>query len=203
LSNLSRALLFGSVGMDAVFAFVVVPNLKYDADTQTLSMYLPTSIVVDKSNVDSSRLAIKVKVGREWEKKSIGQNIYGAKVVITKYFRETFELAIHNMSSFKSSIFEFEDEYHRNNQVFVSQVKKKPAEAQDAKNKNKIAALILAKLTPPYISEGHIILGPTFEFPSGSYSKMFYVDVDVMEIWFYDKTTGAIMAKIKREDKNP
>lgn len=216
LSNQSAKPLFGSVYPDSVLAFIVSHSSQYDADTQTLTVILETSPVWQSVQIDRSKLAIQVKRGEATKEKSIGQNAYGAKVVIEKTYIKSFELAIHNQGSFETEKVLSEDEkksqkriaemrakYNlpatsvdiRGKTVFMQRINMGPMEAKAAKNK--IAALVLAKPTTPNISFGAILREATFENPTAFLSQMYYVDVDLLEIWIYDKLTGEIITKIK------
>jgi len=204
--------LFGSVGQDSVLAFVVSAGLGYDADSQTLTISLPTSAVWQSAQIDKSRLAVKIKSGKVTKDKSIGQNAYGAKVEIEKTYAKGFELAIHNESNFASE--KVLDENMRRmsersdmpkmpasffermkKTAFVQRIKMSPEEARAAKDK--ISVLILAKPVAPYISYGAILREATFKDPTEFFSQMYYVDVDLGEIWIYNKQSGEIITKIK------
>lgn len=100
LTEQAGAPLYGSITQDSILAFVVSPSLEYNADSQTLTISLPTSAVWKSVQIDNSRLALKIKSGGVTKDKSIGQNAYGAKVEIEKTYAKGFELAIHNESNF-------------------------------------------------------------------------------------------------------
>ena len=70
-----------------------------------------------------------------------------------------------------------------------------PSEAKVAKNR--IEALILVKPTTPNISYGNLIDKATFAMPTNYFLHFYYVDVDLLEIWIYDKLTGEVITKIK------
>ena len=210
--------IFGSVSQDSILAFVVNPSSEYDADSQTLTISLKTSVVWQSFTIDESRLAVYIKRGEMTKLKSIGQNAYGAKVEIETTHAKRFELAIHNISNFETE--EVLDEYQKESRrrmlemsakynlpetsfkekgkiVFVKRFKMGLEEARAVKGK--IAALILAKPIAPYISYGEIYRGATFSNPTEFFSQMYYVDVDLFEIWIYDKISGEIISKIKGE----
>lgn len=79
--------------------------------------------------------------------------------------------------------------------AFVHRIKIGPEEARATKDK--LSALILAKPTIPYISYGAILREATFKDPTEFFSQMYYVDVDLFEIWLYNKQSGEILTKIK------
>ena len=216
LSGQSAEPLFGSVGPDAVLAFVVSPSSQYDADSRTLTVSLKTSPVLQSFQIDTSRLGVRIKRGETTIQKSIGQNAYGAKIEIEETYIKGFWLAIHNQLSFETEKVLSEDEKEIQRRmaemrakynspgtsldiggktVFVQRINMGPAEAKAAKDK--IAALILAKPTTPNITYGAILSKATFKDPTEFYSQIYYVDVDLLEIWIYDKVTGKLITKIK------
>ena len=78
---------------------------------------------------------------------------------------------------------------------FVQRLKMQPANARAVKDN--IAALILVKPTAPYISYGAILRKATFKDPTEIFIQMYYVDVDLLEIWIYKKESGELLTKIK------
>ena len=213
----SAKTLFGSVGPDAVLAFVIIPSSQYDADSQTLTVNIETSTVWQSVEIDKSRLGVEIKRGETTVQKSIKQNAYGAKVEVKETYAKSFELAIHNHLGFETGkvLSEYEKKSQREmaemlaslnlparspdlgggETVFVQQINMGPTEAKAAKDK--IASLILAKATAPNISYGALLRQATFEDPTEFYHQVYYVDVDLLEIWIYDKLTGEIITKIK------
>jgi len=204
--------LYGSVTQDSILAFVVSPNSEYNADSQTLTISLSTSAVWKSAQIDNSRLALKIKSGEVIKDKSIGQNAYGARVEIEKTHAKGFELAIHNQSNFETEKVLDENMRRLSERPesaklpadFFEQIKKtafvhkiKIASKEARAMKDKLSALILAKPTIPYISYGAILREATFKDPTEFFSQMYYVDVDLFEIWLYNKQTGEILAKIK------
>jgi hypothetical protein len=203
---------FGQIGSDSVLAFVVDTSSEYDADSQTLMISIIPSAVWLSSQTDKSRLALKVKPGKVTKTKSTGQNAYGAKADIQETHVIMFNLAVHNAANFETenildesskSILQEPDMQKMSPQrleywkklAFVHRLKMKPEEAREAKRK--ISALILAKQVPPHISYGEMFSKATLKDPSQFSAQIYYVDVDLVQIWVYDKTTGEIMAKIK------
>jgi len=216
LSGQSAEPLFGSVGPDSVLAFVVSPSSQYDADSQTLTVSIETSPVWQSVQIDKSKLGVRIKRGETYKKKSIGQNAYGAKIEIEETYTKGFELAIHNHSSFETEkvLSEYEKERQKRmaemrakynlsstsldiggKTVFLQRINMGPTEAKAAKEN--LAALVLAKATIPNISNGAILHKATFKDPNEFFSQIYYVDVDLLEIWIYDKLTGELITKIK------
>jgi hypothetical protein len=216
LSDQSVEPLFGSVNPDSILAFVITPSSQYDADSQTLTVSLETSPVWQSVQIDKSRLGVWIKHGETTKQKSIGQNAYGAKVEIEETYTKEFELAIHNQGSFETEnvLSEYEKESQRRmaemraeynlpatsldvggKTVFVQRINMDPTKAKASKDK--IAALVIAKLTIPNISYGAILRKATFKDPTEFFGQIYYVDVDLLEIWIYDKLTGELIAKIK------
>jgi len=186
--------LFGSVGPDAVFAFVASPTSQYDADSQILTVTIETSNVWKSAEINGSRLGLFIKRGEVITKESTRQNAYGAKVEIKETDSTHFELAIHNHLTFKTEKVLGED-HTGGETVFVGRINLSPAKAKAIKNN--LAALILTKLTTPNISDGAIYIEPTFDFHYEYFTKMCYVNVNLLEIWIYDKLTGEVIIKIK------
>jgi membrane-associated protease RseP (regulator of RpoE activity) len=70
-----------------------------------------------------------------------------------------------------------------------------PEEARATKGN--ISVLVLAKPVAPYISYGATLREATFKDPSEFFGEMYYVDVDLVEFWIYNKRSGDIITKIK------
>lgn len=218
--------LFGSVGQDSGLAFVVSPIAQYDADSQILTITIETSPVWEMVKIDESRMGVRIKKGESFKEKEIRQNAYGARVNVEVTYVKSFNLAIHNQQIFETEkVFsESERKYQKEREkrlsdlnrrleemgakelssrsddwggkiVFVKRIKMDFAEAKAAKDK--VAAVILVKPTTPYISDGAILRNATFDNPTEYFHQLYYVDVNLLEIWIYDKRTGKIISKIK------
>ena len=210
--------LWGSVRPNSIFAFVINPRSEYDADNQTLTILIETSDVWQSSQIDKDRIALKFKdVTSTFGKKYIGQNAFGAKIEIEKCNLKSFELAIHNQHNFetekvfseseKKSQKEMAEFYEKHNligarpspsggkTVIVIKLTMTPSEAKVAKEM--IAALCLARPTIPNISYYAIMYEATLEYPSDLLNQKYYVDVDLLEIWIFNRQTGEIIAKSK------
>ena len=215
LSNQLVNPIFGSVGLTDVLAFVVNPSSQYDADSQTLTISLETSkvwyptreIVERRVLTDKSRLGISIKSGETIDKKSVMQNKFGAKVEVSEHYMKSFDLAVHNQSNFETEkvLSEYEKENLREmpgiyknidqgKTVFVKRINIPPTNAKMAKDK--VSTFVLVKLTTPYISDGTFLSQATFDAPSQIFHQFYYVDVDLLEIWIYDKPTGELITKI-------
>jgi len=217
LSSLSEKPLFASVRQDSILAFVVSPTVTYDADSQMLTINLKTSPVWQSVQIDRSKLGLEIKTGEIRKENSIGQNAYGAKIEIEKLYSKEYELAIHNQSNFETErVLEeyekksqqrmaemrskynlpsgpFDDAYGK--EAFVQRLKLLPTEARVVKDN--VSALIVVKPTSPYITYGAILGEATFKDPNAFFSQMYYVDIDLLEIWLYNKKSGEILIKIK------
>jgi hypothetical protein len=201
--------LFGSVNQDALFAFVENSKINYDADTQTMTVTLHTSDMRGLPRIDKDRLAMLIRFGEMKKEKTMSQNAYGAKAEIEKTSVQQFELAIHNHSNFETE--RVLPEYKRGWTIhremieseketrFVQRFKVPSDQARSAKDK--IGTLILVKLTSPYTTYGSLFKQATFKDPSEFFSQIYYLDVDLQQIWVYDKTTGEIIAKDQRQIK--
>jgi hypothetical protein len=174
--------IFGSVCQDSLLAFVASPTIKYDADSQTLTVKIePSNVYTILGKDDNRRWGIPIK-RVSTRQKSIKQNAFGVKVQVEEFYNKRFELAINDMEEKK---------------IFYLQINMGPVEAKAAKNK--IAVLILAKPVDPYISSGATLINATFNDPTEYFSEIYYIDVNLKEIWFFNKTTGEIIERIKSE----
>lgn len=192
LSDQEAEPLFGSVGKDALLAFVVIPQSNYNADSRTLTVSIETCHVWKENRRDKSKLGLDIKNAQYTKKKSMRQNAYGASVEVETTHIKDFQLAISNQSSFETEILL---EHHLTKTIFVKRIDMEPAEAKAAKNN--FAALILVRPIAPYISDGVFLTEATFEKPFEFYCQYYYVDVSLLEIWIYDKLTGNVITKIK------
>lgn len=202
--------LFGTVAKDSILAFVVKANSEYNADEQIMTVSLPTTSVYNSIKKDDNKLGINIKYGANTTTTSSGQNAYGAKVDIEKTHVQTYELAIHNKSylptektldeRLKKSL---EGSSLRNNNDFIERMKKttyvhkmKLGTDQAREVKPNLGAIVLAIPTSPYTSDGAILREATFKDPKEFFSQMYYLNVDIVQIWFYNKATGEILGKL-------
>jgi hypothetical protein len=62
--------------------------------------------------------------------------------------------------------------------------------------KDKISSLVVAKPTNPYISYGAALREATIKDPTEFFNQLYYVDVDLIEVWIYNKQSGQVLKKI-------
>jgi TonB family protein len=188
--------LFGSVNRDAVLVFVATPDITYDADTRTVTVVFETLEV----DYDRKRFGILIRNRDLIRKKVLGQNAFGAKFEFERILTEQFGLAIHNLSSFQTenvnpySLGATIQPLKIKGPAVVQRITLEPEQARAIKNK--ITGLILAKLTPPYVSNNTVHEEATIRSPWEFFQKEYDVDVDLHQIWLFNKTTGEVMAKV-------
>ena len=197
----ATAPLFGSVTQDSKLVFFVSPDLqprwssmgKYDADSQIFTMVV-NLMMYFKQDTNGPLENITFNVKRESHSNlTTGQNAYGAQVEITEKFTKDYSLVIRNLSDFETK---------KGTLRFIeSQIRISPAEAKALKNN--ILALLVVKPVVPYTSNYAWDIAATFKSPVRSVDNFYYVETHLLEIWFINKETGEVLAKIKPKNTEP
>jgi hypothetical protein len=187
-----------------MLAFVLKPDASYDADRQAMTVEIKTARVFEGTDLSATNLSVSVRSHANTDKVSDVQNIFGARFQIRVWDRLSFDLSIHNPYEL---LFDEETRENLERQTkswqtkslfvmpFTCQFNIKPENARLVKPN--LSALAICRVLEPTISEGVFHHEATFKGRIELTSLMCYLNVDLVEIWVYDKTDGSIVAKIR------
>ncbi|MCG6534126.1 MAG: hypothetical protein L7F78_05420 [Syntrophales bacterium LBB04] len=202
--------LAGTLTFGSILAFVVDnPVTVYDAAVQKMGVMVKTLHMWDGVEIDRSKLAIGIK--SVFKGKSIaGANASAAVEVIGRSLRN-YEVAITN--HYKFPLRQRRDEEFKRitdrigdakysaltedlkSDAFEVELNFSPQDAEKAKDN--IRSVLICCLVPPYASYGTLLRQVTLDNPDKLSVQKFYLNVKLIEVWIYDKTSGVILSKIK------
>jgi len=81
---------------------------------------------------------------------------------------------------------------------FGASVAMPAGEAKQLLEKGRIRMLALCRLKPPYHTESNTFWKATFAEPVDYTLRKRYLVGDLLEVWFYDSTSGKVLAKVRR-----
>ena len=192
--------LLGSLFPDSIYAFRVVLGVssEYDADKANLTIKLaPSSVYSD--DMTESRRALRVLHKLGDFRQYTATNALGATVTVTESRAEWYELAYANPDKSPAVTYTQKLLKRFTNSSDALQVSV-PMKSQAAReSKDHIQALAICTLLEPYVYRYTFYDKPTFASPHGGYHTYFYLNVRLLEVWFYDVRTGMVLAKLKRQ----
>ena len=198
-----------SLNLESTYAFRVNPERFYDAPSKNLKVYIPFSTVLENGKEDASRKALTVKYQPRVDNRHIGTNAQGAKVVFEEIKFREYLIAFSNFGEFpmervflpsvhaasakgKKSTVSLDE--NLKSETIVGSVPATPAEAEELQER--IAVLAVCKLVDPYITSATVEQKPTPDKPRDYLAEYYYLDVRVLELWFYNFDTGKVLMKI-------
>jgi hypothetical protein len=211
--------LFGEVTTDSVFAFPAgrVESL-YDADHQTLNVTVKFRKAWEGYGVKTPRMSLAVKNASMGDRDYTGGNAYGAQVRVKELTSTDYDIAFTNYARFpvtqilsdsERKLMEEEEESRRKllqagvylpassdsygERAFAVELQMDAATAVRAKKNLRMLAVV--RLQSPYTITGTLYSKPTFDRPTEYFSKFFYLNTELLELWFYDAATGQVVAK--------
>jgi len=202
--------IIGNVYKDSLFAvsakltyYKLSP--KYDADNGKMTIDIELDDYVGyktESKYDRNKKIIELKTIEISHDRYTGSNVYGVKKIIDKYEDEEYSLQINNWESlyniYKKEIYpttiSFSFEMDSNNAINMTNSIKV--------NKHKLGCLFIGKLIDPFMSIGYYYSGKATIDDTNEFTTTYhYLHMFIDEIWLYNKTTGKIYSKIKKQDK--
>jgi hypothetical protein len=177
-----------TLDLQSTYAFRFNPEERlYNAQDKILQVYCPFSTVLENGKEDGTKRGLSVKYQPRVDNKLIVTNAQGAKVEFEELkFREYFV----TFANFK----EFPVEKSQSESI-IGKIHVMPADA--AQLKESIAVLLVCTLVDPYIASESVQQKPTPEKPRDYFAQYYYLDVHLLELWFYDFNTGKVLLKMK------
>ena len=208
-----------SLDLQSIYAFRVnYPERHYDAHYMTLKVYCSFSIILQNGKEDASRKGLRVKYIPRVDNRHIGTNASGEKVEFEELKFREYLIAFSNYGEFpvervelpsatdlaekKSAKVASSAGTGENPKVeaVVGSLFVPPAEAQQMEER--VAVLAVCKLVDPYVTSATVQQLPTPEKRRDYLAQYYYLDVRLMELWFYNFDTGKVLLKVTAEHVN-
>lgn len=205
--------LMGGLTRSSIFAFVIGNvESRYDADLQILKTWSALKTVSDDTNYKNQNRSV------QWGKHNlskhyVGRNAFGVLAKVESHKVDVFEVAFENYQDFPvvkyiDSVQEdvlksigvtpkSEDDYETFGDVaFAAALKMDPQSARRAKKNLRV--LLVCRLRPPYTIEGGHYTKPTIDSPREFLFNNYSLNTELLEVWFFDISTGQVYSKQKR-----
>lgn len=204
--------LTGTLTVNDLFSFVVIPESEYSADSQTLILKAgTTSVIMDKES-DISSIGIHVPVLIYKESTYIGSNAYGASTGVEKIRWNGIVLALSNKSALPLATQEYGEEFIK---LDLENITPETAKAI----RENLCIAFICKLEPQafisiidklirheheprlsYLSQGFVSHEPNRDYPRDFLFASENVHALSKGIWVFNKTNGEILLKTKTDD---
>ena len=203
-----------TLDLESIYAFRFNPEDRlYDTHDRILKVYCPFSTVLENGKEDETRRGLRVKYQPRVDNRHIGTNAYGAKVEFEELKFREYLVAFANFSEFPvervalpslkqtaekdskkgTSSGGLDESLKR--ETIAGNINATPADAQQLEER--IAVLVVCKLVDPYITSDTVQQTPTPDKPRDYLAQYYYLDVRLLELWFYDFDTGKVLMKMK------
>ena len=198
MARVQAAPLIGTVMKDSTIPFTLANGetmldkvtTRYDADNGVLAVSIEMSAPIIGVEMDTDKRSLPLKYDFEASSSYVGQNAFGARVIIKKTFANIFELLIDNYRDYERVRPDSPVTFHH---TITAKLEMTPAEAMGAKPTLKVLALVT--LRDPYILEGYISHKPTVSEPRDTFAVYKYLVAELREFWIYDYASGRVYAK--------
>jgi TonB family protein len=191
-------------------------GVTYNADLKILKVVAKSDQPTEGfERNNAEKRCFKVKTIFEAERTYVAANALGAQARVTVHDSHSYGISFSNFRNFDMQKYLGEEElkFAREDEIadFVMSVSAKDAiieslklDASAAKRaKENLRALFICKLVPPFTSSGTGYKQATLDSPVEQTRNYHYLTVELMEVWFYDITTGQVFAKQKAQTRQP
>jgi len=204
-----------TLDLESTYAFRVFPEWLYDAHGQILKVYCPLTAVLQNGKDDQSRKGLRVKYVPRVDNREVVTNAYGKKVEFEELKFREYLIAFANLKEFpvervvlpsvmeaagkakKGSGSVGPDEENARRETITGNISVAPVEAQQLQDR--VAVIAVCKLVDPYVTSDTVEQKPTPERPRDYLAQYYYLDVRLLELWFYDFDTGKVLMKMKAQ----
>ncbi len=183
----------GKIFFESILAFRIddCPSA-YNADAEVLRIICPFTWAFDQE-LSSDDKAVQWKFESIDKDPYFGTNAFGATVQVFRGETRYFNIAIKNHADFEIASLDATQPWKDNGFIITLGIK-----LNEARNlKGKISALLVGKLIRPFVSKHDEYGKPTFDHPFEDTNVHHYLHAFVFEVWFFDFSTGTILAKSK------
>jgi hypothetical protein len=172
----------------STYAFRFNPEERfYNVPDRILHVYCPLSKVLQNGKEDETRRGLRVKYQPRVDNKHIGTNACGAKVEFEELKFREYLVAFNNFREFPVR--------QNGSETITGEIRALPADA--AQLEERIAVLLVCALMDPYVASDSVQQKPTPERPRDYFAQYYYLNVHLLELWFYNFDTGKVLLKMK------
>ena len=211
--------LTGSLSFASTYAFRFKPvEIAYDAEKRTLRLFCEVYPVRNNGRIDATKKGLRIKTQPQVDNRYTYTNAHGKRVVIEETKFQEYAIAFKNYGEFRvdrlllPSIQQaLEKEAKKGKPVaadpslmgefIVGSIGLAPQEAQEVKDR--IMVLAVCNLTDPYITSDTVSEKPTPDKMREYFAQYFYIDVKLLELWFYNLDTGIVLMKTGPKEASP
>ena len=204
--------LTGSLGFASTYAFRFKPvESYYSAEQRILHLFCEVSPVLENGQEDKTKRGFKIKNQPQVDNRYAYRNAQGKKVEIEEIKFQEYTVAFANHGEFQvdrlllPSIQQaLEKEAKKGKPIvmddrsehefIVGSIGLTAAHAKEIKDR--IMVLAVCNLTDPYATSDTVGEKPTPDRMREYFAQYFYINVKLLELWFYNLDTGAILMKI-------
>ena len=177
-----------TLDLQSTYAFRFNPEERlYNAHERILQVYCPLSAVLENGKEDGTRRGLSVKYQPRVDNKLIATNAQGTRVEFEELKFREYLVAFANFNEFPVE--------EGGSESIIGKIHVLPADA--AQLEESIAVLLVCTLVDPYIASESVQQKPTPERPRDYFAQYYYLDVHLLELWFYDFNTGKVLLKMK------
>lgn len=178
---------------------------QYDADKQTFFAQCKLSPFAQQPSLRSDFPRNIKAVSWRFESKDLGSytgtNAFGVSAEVSRSQLISYNIAIHNWDEFPlEEVIDKDDPlapFLDKKKAFLLQMELPPAKAKLLKPS--ISALFVCTLAPPFVSKFEDYSAATLDNPLSVIYTTYYVHARLVEVWFYNETTGEVLKKIKED----
>lgn len=192
---------------DSILAFCIKVDYdfktNYDAENQLLSIKKELKNYTNYNeylSFDYKRKSVQIKSVQIKAGNYIGSNGFGASQDIRETESNEYHLLIDNWRSFDTSGTEYVTNIGTKFNLNTTIAKQIVESIQT--NNVVIGCLFIGKLSYPFSCIGYSHSKPTIDYPFDFTTNIKYINLHVLEIWFYNKLTGEIYAKLNSNNDN-
>jgi len=190
--------LIGDLTTNSLLAFVYRhQDVNYDADQRALEVI----VRLEEDNLGGPKPERMLSLDYETTpgKPYVGQNAYGASVVVEKEYADSWDLMFTNYAKLAAT-------KHRDKSTDINPtpsmydafIKRLEMDIPTAKQaRRNLRLLIICKPVAPWASNDKSYIGPTLRKPKDITWTQHMLHIELVEIWYYDLATGQVYAKQK------
>jgi hypothetical protein len=195
----------------SIYAFQVKPaDISYSKREQMMRVYCQLWTVLAGGTADKVKSGFRIDYIPQVDNRYVTTAADGTKIEIEEVKFREYTVAFENLGEFpveKSSL-------------PAKQVKDKPvislddalkgetivagipaAKAEEGRQERNIRLLVVCNLVEPYVTSETMNKKGTPEKPGEYLAQHRYLQVRLLELWFYDASTGEVFTKIRRRPK--
>lgn len=187
VAGFTQEVLYGSVTPNGYFGFIVfAPEIKYDADSQTLAVTLRGFAYSSDPKLDEVLI-------QDIDRKDsyIGSNAFGAQVEVESTYSENYGV-LFNQGNWLFGGTKPADPL--NGRHFTYLMPMAPDEAKAFKAN--VRLLLVCRLSPPWYRQTSVRNAPTLDFPHDYHVEQNYLQAEPEQLWIFDQQTGEVIRKL-------